>query len=200
MQAKFNVKILTAAMLSCLLPTVAHAALVWDETIGGDFSGNGLEPTHIDIMPGGNTVLGTTGNAGAGIDRDYLSFTVPDGMLLTSLTLTEATSISGGSSFLALQEGPALTVTPAGVGVENLLGYTHYSYEHLGVNLLPMIAAGLSTGLPTGAYSLWIQETGGPASYGLDFEVTEVPVPGAALLFLSGLAGLSALRRNRISA
>lgn len=196
MKARLGLRLLAAAWLACA-PLAAHAvALSWNEALNGDLSNDGLSPTSLSVDVGHNTLLGTTGNPGTGIDRDYFTFTVAPGTTLNSITLLGSTTISGGASFFAVQAGPQLTVTPAGFGVENLIGFAHYTNDDVGTNLLPLIAPSLSAGLPAGTYSFWVQETGGPVSYGLEFNITSpVPLPGALLLLLSGLFGLGTMRR-----
>ncbi len=168
-----------ALLLWTILTGPAAAATVWDEALNGDLSNNGLSPTPVAMASGHNVVLGTTGNQGAGVDRDYFTFTVPAGNALTSLTLLPNTSVSGAVSFIAIQPGPQLTVTPTGGGVEKLIALGHYGNDQIGTDLLPSIAVGTYPGsLAAGTYSVWVQDTGGIATYGFDFVLT--PLPAAA--------------------
>lgn len=187
--------ILAACGASC----AAEASMLWNESTNGDLSGNGLAPTSLLLSLGSNTVHGSTGNRGQGVDRDYFSFVVPAGAILTSLTVLADTNVSGGVSFFGLQVGPQLTVTPEGDGAQDMAGYLHYGNDFIGQDLLPLLARGFSGKLPAGIYSAWVQDTGGPATYGFDFavEATPVPLPGAAVLLFSGLLGLGTLRRRR---
>src|SRR5262245_30870240 len=136
--------ILRASILALALGAVsvaAPAAVVWNEAVDGDLSGNGLSPSTLVFGLGSNEVLGSTGNPGTGVDRDYFSFVVPDGMMLTDIILLPNTFVSGGASFLGMQAGPQLTVTPSGSGAENLIGFVHYDNSMIGINLLPAISA-----------------------------------------------------------
>lgn len=173
----------------------ASADMIYNESIDGDLSGNGLAPTSLLFGAGSNQVLGTTGDPGTGIDRDYFTFFVPEGMTLSGITLLPNTFVSGSSSFMGMQAGPQLTVTPTGGGAQDLIGILHYENSMIGTDILPTM--GITGGLGSGAYSVWVQELGGVVDYGFDFHVAPVPVPGAALLLVSGLAGLAAMRRRR---
>lgn len=175
----------------------AQAAVVWDETAQGDLSNNGLAPSALVFAAGSNQVLGDTGNNGQVVDRDYFHFTVPAGMRLTAITVLGNTNVSGGSSFFGLQVGDQLTVAPSGAGADAMLGYTHYGNDFIGLDLLPLLAVAYPLGLPSATYSIWVQETGGPATYGFDFVVAEVPLPGAGTLLGAGLVSLAGLRRRR---
>ncbi len=185
---------LAAALALCAAP-LAQAETVWDENVNPDLSSDGLLPTVITLFPGSNDLHGMTGNSGSGVDRDYFSFTLAPGMTLTSLILLPDTNVSGGVSFIAIQPGPQVTVTPEGGGAEALLAFSHYANDQIGQNLLLLL--GLPGGLPSGTYSFWVQETGGPATYGLDLQVSAVPLPAAAWLLASGLAGFTAIRGRR---
>jgi hypothetical protein len=190
---------LFSATVICSVAFAAHADMLWDEATNGDLSNDGLAPTPLALTAGSNSISGTTGDNGDGIiDRDYFTFTVPSGMRLTSINLLDNTSVVG-LSFIGLQAGSQMTVSPEGVGAENLLGYMHYGDEDIGTNLLPIIAPLLNS-LPSGTYAGWVQEIDGLATYGFEFGVTPaapVPLPGAAILLLSGLAGFAPLRRRK---
>lgn len=188
---------LAALLLALGFAAPGLSAVVWDEANNGDLSNDGLTPTTLGVSLGSNIVNGSTGNPGTGVDRDYFRFTIPVGAALTSITIQPNTTVSGSSSFIGLQAGPQLTVTPSGVGVENLIGFSHYGNADVGVNLLPLLAASFISGLPSGTYSLWLQETGGPVDYGIDFGVTAVPLPAAAWLLMPGLLGLWTRARRR---
>jgi hypothetical protein len=191
---------LVVACSAAFTTQATMASVIWDEASSGDLSNDGLAPTSLVVGNGSNIILGTTGNAGQGIDRDYFSFTVPTGTALTSLMLLGNTSVSGGSSFIAIQAGSQLTVSPTGAGVENLLGFAHYSNDQIGADLLPFVTIGFTGPVPSGTYSVWVQDTGGPATYGFDFVVTPVPLPGTAALLLSALLGVSMFGLNRSNA
>ena len=184
---------LAALALLCSAALSTSAATVWDEDIAGDFSNNGLSPTMVAMGIGSNLIFGTSGNGGAGVDRDYFRFTVPVGTVLASLTLLPETTVSGSASFIAIQAGPQITAAPTGAGAENLLGYAHYGTDLIGQDLL---ATQFTGALGSGTYSVWIQDTGGPVNYGLDFAITPVPEPSQWLMTLVGLLGLARLRRR----
>ena len=172
----------------------ANAAMVWDESVNGDLSNNGLAPTSLTLNVGSNQIVGSTGSG----DLDYFNFTLSAGQTLTSIRLLNNTLVSGQFSFLGMQAGPQVTVSPSGAGSQALLGWTHYATGDAGLDLLPRITA--SGVLPAGTYSVWVQDTGGPADYGFDFGVTSVvPLPPSLLLLTSTLVGLGGIFRRRIS-
>lgn len=195
----FRMKSIHAVVLALAagLSAGGHAASTWDEASRGDLSNDRLNPTALVMAAGDNTVLGTVGNAGSGVDRDYFKFQVPTGFELQAIVLLGNSAVSGASAFIALQDGPQMLTTPGGAGIEHLLGQLHYEPHMVGQDLLALMAARFSGALPAGTYTAWVQETGGVVPYGLNFVMAPVPEPGAGTLWLAGLAagGIWARRR-----
>ncbi len=82
------IRTLAAAALCCATVGAQASTVVWDESVNGDLSNDGLSPTALTFGAGSNAVLGTTGTPGSGssgIDRDYFSFTVQTGFSVTSI-------------------------------------------------------------------------------------------------------------------
>ena len=195
----------------CALVVVGLAALVpadviYDESISGDLSSSGLAPTVLTVSPGSNELFGTTGKSDAGVvDRDYFSFTVPTGWVLSSLVLIPGTQTLGplGASFIGIEAGPQVTVSASATDATDLLGWVHYETSDIGTNILPLMggsglgATGFTPPLPTGTYSFWVQEASvGTVNYGFDFVTTPTPEPKCWTLLLTGLILLGTCRRR----
>jgi hypothetical protein len=191
-----SIVLLTSA---CLYGTVAHGDTIYNESVSGDLSNSGLTPTSVTVSLGTNDLFGTTGkDATTGVDRDYFTFTVPQGMELTAITILPGTETLGtlGASFIGIESGPEVTVSTAATTAAGLLGWFHYDTGDIGVSILPLMGtSGLgSTGftgpLPAGTYSFWVQEaSAGSVPYGLEFTVA-TPEPATWTMLLTGLVAL----------
>jgi hypothetical protein len=171
--------------------------IIWNEGVSGDLSNNGLAPTVLTVSPGANDVYGTTGkDATTGtIDRDYFTFTVPQGLELTAITVLPGTETLGtlGESFIGIESGSQVTVSTAATTAAGLLGWDHYGAADIGVDILPLMGAsdlgstGFTGWLPAGTYSFWVQEASvGSVNYGFDFTVA-TPEPATWTMLLTGL-------------
>lgn len=199
-------RLLLAAAVTAGLVSGVQAATVWNEAVSGDLANVGATPTAVSFAVGSNVVLGTTGRNGAGVvDRDYFTFTLAAGWQIDTITVLPGSTFLGGSgvSFIGMQVGPVMTVDPNSGSAEGLLGWWLYNENDIGVDILQQMGAspgavGFSGALPSGTYTVWVQETGtGVANYGFDFAVSQVPEPASVLMMLAGVAGLGALRRRR---
>lgn len=197
-----------AALAGIALASPAAAAVVHDESVSGDLSNSGLVPTSLAFTPGDNQIFGSTGRDAQGVvDRDYFTFTLLADQFLTAITVLPGTTSIGPAtlSFIALEAGNQVTVSPTPADASGLLGWWHYGPAHINSNILDDMSvpvAGSSGFMPPlgpGSYSVWIQETGtGTANYGMSFAVAEVPEPStwAMMLFGFGATGW-AFRRRR---
>ena len=188
-------------LLACafLYGMAAHGDTIYNESVSGDLSNSGLTPTLLTVSLGSNDVFGTTGrNATTGVDRDYFTFTIPQGQYLTAITVLPGTQTLGpmGESFIGIESGPEVTVSPAATTAAGLLGWYHYDTGDIGVNILPLMgtsglgSTGFTTPLPAGTYSFWVQEGNvGTVPYGLEFTVA-TPEPASWTMLLMGMAAL----------
>jgi len=175
------------------LASAAHSAVIWDESIDGDLTGDRFNPQDLTLSAGSNTIIGTTGFS----DRDYFHFWNPLGNMITSVILRSYVSVDD-VSFLAVQEGGFITEDPLNANVGNLLGWTFFGTPEVGLDLLPMMGSnwgsiGFTPPLTGPNYAWWLQQTGDPTSYVLEFNV--VPEP-STLLVTAGLA-LGLRRRTK---
>lgn len=173
----------------------AHAADGWNEATNGDLSNDSLAPTAVTLGHGINNVEGTTGNGGAGIDRDFFSFSIANGSALTAIVVGPNTFVSGGASFIGIQVGNQVTN-----GGADLLGFAHYGPETVGTDILPLLLPSSLQSLSSGHYAVWVQETGGTVTYSFDFVLSAVPEPASGALLGLGALALAFRRRVKLVA
>lgn len=157
----------------------------------GDFSDDGLAPTDIGAFENGSNLVTAqqVGDVG-GRDRDYITFEVPEGQVLNAITLNSYDNEDPGDvqGFMALQEGPAVTVDPVtGAGVASLKGALVYGDGVLGNDLLALMAEGgviqegfslpaFDLPLEAGTYTLWLNQGADlPTTVELDFVLADRP-------------------------
>ena len=183
--------------------SAAHAIVIYNESISGDFSNTGTTPTVVTgLLSGANEVHGSTGNSGSGGDRDYFTFAVPVGLEWTSLIALPGMA-PGRIAFIGLQAGSLVTLPANTLTADGLLGWHHYNSDDVGSDLLPLMAtpangsSGFATPLGAGNYAIWIQDSSlGQTVYGLNFQLQPVPHSGPGLGFLATLLALPFLRRR----
>jgi hypothetical protein len=203
-----STKLHAAAALLCLASVGNAHAFNYNEGADGDLAGTlstsgGLAPTQLTATVGTNSIsLGVP----EGGDRDYFTFTVPAGHVLSSIVHTSYAS-TDNLSFMGFQAGAQLTEPFSGANPANLLGYLHFGPTTVGTDVLDNLAnsdtstpaaAGFDAPLIAGPYTFWVQQTGVQAAYSFDFAITPVPEPGQWALMLGGALLVAArVRRSR---
>lgn len=176
-------KTIAAIGLLLALASPAVAGVIYDESVDGDLSTDPNAPTLLALALGGNTVIGTVINSGvAEGDRDFVTFQIPPGRLLTGLNLLAYSPTN--ISFMALNSGSTSFIPSVSTQGEFLSGI-HVSGADLGSNLMLAFVNNsvVENSLPEpqlgpGQYCLVIQQTTNLlTSYSLEFVVVDGPVP-----------------------
>ena len=173
-------KILATLSLLLALASPAGAAIIHDESVDGDLATDPSTPTPLAFTLGANTIIGTVSNPGTP-DRDFITFTIPAGRVLTALNLLVLTP--DNLAFVAFNSG-ATSFIPGGATIGSFLAGIHIAGASVGSNLMPLFVSNSVTtnSLPApllgpGVYSFIIQQTSNIVQpYSLEFVLdTETP-------------------------
>ena len=176
-----------------------------------EISDNRLAPSEGGALALGDNVVTATQEGPSGEngvrDRDYFTFTVAEGQVLTGIFLDGYANANPSSpaGFLGIQRGGAITVDPENgapdAGTDPLLGAVVYGPGDVATDLLARMAAGgtvdPATGfsLPafdaalTGEITVWLNQGAGPGTPTLRFVTEAAPaatVPGPWLANADG--------------
>ena len=87
-----------------------------------------------------NDIFGTVGTSATGVgEPNYFVVTVPTGFALSSITVLPGTEVGGSVSFIGLEAGPQVTVSPDATSAAGLLGWWHYGPSDINNNILPLM-------------------------------------------------------------
>jgi hypothetical protein len=186
-------------IIAALLASVAHADVIWVESVQGDLSDDRFAPTHLQVGPGENELFGilSGANGQGGIDRDYYSITVPDGYVLSHIVL-DAYYSPDFAAFIGIQPGPIFPNDPETVHPGDLLGWMHFGPDDVNMDLLPIMGShgqGFTPPLAAGTYTFWAQQLDDYTEYDLNF-VVEVPGPTGAVVMVGAPLVMVARRRR----
>ena len=190
-------------MVLCAVGALSPLALAadWNESVDGDLSTDPSTPTPIVFGLGGNVITGDV--QAPGDTRDYLTFTIAPGQVLTSILQWQWEDLTlggpGNTGYTAINAG-ATSLIPSAGNAASFLGGNHLTPQPAGTDILPGLAAaalagtGFTAPLGPGTYSYVIQQTG-PEHTGYSLEFVVTPSPGTGLLALSGSLFLARRRR-----
>ena len=173
-------------------------SLRYDEATDGDLSNNSVNPTAIALSLGSNVITGTT-TKGANsptnpptplADKDFFTFTVPDGHKVADILLLEHTSdgdednsyfaVTSGSSFATIADDAGYLVSKL-IDAGQMGGVSEINQDLLESGI-GSAASGFGNGGPgelgPGDYTVWYQETGADTSYKFDIVLEQPDILG----------------------
>lgn len=205
MKSSFAMRLL--ATVFCV--TGSAFAVDHNEAVNGDLSDDRFNPSNFVLSAGDNTF--TVTHQGSPYDLDYMTITVPNGFVLSSLILEDFIAEPNNLAFFGVQEGATFTVDAGSATAADLLGGLVYGAPQIGQDVLPETGSlggsmGFTPPLPAGTYTLWLQQTGPQSTAVLNFQLTfdgeSVPTVstwGLVVLALSLLVVAKVSRRKAVA-
>ncbi|GAB1856300.1 hypothetical protein MHTCC0001_11350 [Flavobacteriaceae bacterium MHTCC 0001] len=154
---------------------ISEPDLTYDyiELLNGDFSNDFSSPTVLEFVVGKNFITASQG----GGDIDYFTFTVPQNSVLSEIIVDDYQS-SDSAGFIGIVASNAFSTNAGDTQAGDLLGGTLYGKATLGDDILPNMgvltnATGFSGELPSGTYSIWLNQTGDTSTASFNFVVSK---------------------------
>src|SRR5687767_1257126 len=111
-----------------VLALASCAPLDHDEAVDGDLSNEAGAPTAVAFDLGDNTITGSVTTTAPADTRDFITFTIPDGLQLSALRLLSyrdlPTNVPGNRGFHAINLG-ATSFVPGAATEGSFLGGDH---------------------------------------------------------------------------
>jgi len=174
-------KLIATLVFLALLAAPAFAVTLWDESVNGDLSSNAAAPTPIPLIAASNTIVGTMSSA-AGVDRDYITFTIDPDRMLTDIILRGLSP--DNLAFTAVNSGATSFVPSASTSASFLAG-THVDAGDIGTSILSLFQTSSVTTnhlnfpyLTAGTYSFLMQQTS-PINQAYELEFVNTFILGA---------------------
>lgn len=147
----------------------------YDEAISGDISNNPLNPLVLPLTEGITTLSATTEDG----DQEYVTVTIAEEFQLDALVVESYSN--DNAAFIGIQEGDIFTEPlDESADAANLLGYALFGGRaRTGEDILDDISSGRDTegfrgALPSGVYTIALQQLNIDSSYTIAFDVSEV--------------------------
>lgn len=144
----------------------------YNENLSGDLANTNNTPTVLAFVGGQNTVTATQSSS----DADYFTFTVANGFQLSQIVVDGYES-SDAAGFIGIVNGSVFPTDAASTNASDLLGGLVYGIANRGNDILANMgtlngAQGFTGALPSGSYSIWLNQTGVASEATLNFIIT----------------------------
>lgn len=200
---KFVTKI---TLILFMLPAIANAVVIYDESIQGDAPNLFLDSTRpqLDLSIGNNTLLGSSNwlVLVENPDFDHYSLSVPEGSVLSSIAFSYVlgTGLESSNNWSISSNDPS-NDSFQGIGIQVIYQNTTSPtnlFVDTGILPLSSNSSGYNFGL-----SGWSGRAGSQGNnifvdYQLDFNVVSVPEPFTSFLLAGGLIGIGLTRGNKM--
>jgi len=161
---------------SCNNDTEAEKPILsfdYNENLMGDLSNDFNTPTALNFVKGNNTITAIQSM----IDIDYFTFTVPVNHELSQIRVDDYQS-TDDAGFIGIINGNAFSTDAFSTAASDLLGGLVYGIANRGTNILLDIGAlsgaqGFTGNLPSGSYSVWLNQTGAQSEVSFNFVIIQ---------------------------
>lgn len=145
----------------------------YNENLSGDLSSTNTSPDVLAFVGGQNTVTATQSSS----DTDYFTFTVPSGYELSQIVVEDYQS-PDAAGFIGIVNGSTFPTDAINTNASDLLGGLVYGVANRGNDILANIgtlngAQGFTGALPSGNYTVWLNQTGIASETTLNFRITK---------------------------
>ncbi|MEW4924271.1 hypothetical protein [Algibacter sp. 2305UL17-15] len=145
----------------------------YNEDLSGDLSSDNTSPTSLAFVVGQNTINANQSSS----DVDYFTFSVPSGHELTQIVVDDYQS-SDDAGFIGIANGGTFPKDRANTEASDLLGGLIYGLPNRGNDILADMGAlngaqGFTGALPSGSYSVWLNQTGASSEVFLNFVIVK---------------------------
>lgn len=151
-------------------PTLSYD---YNENLSGDLSNEYNNPESLTFVTGENTITASQTSS----DIDYFTFKVPSGYVLSQI-LVEDYQSSDDAAFIGIVNGSVFPNDALNTEADDLLGGLVYGTSNRGTNILVQMGSlpgvqGFSGSLPSGDYSIWLNQTGATSESTLNFVIVK---------------------------
>lgn len=158
---------------------VSNPSIIWEEEENDDLSDDHTSPTGVFKLKDAGMYELDIEQQGSPRDVEYFSFEIPAGKALSQIKLSKYEVLNPNNlSFIGIVSGDTFPNDADNTTAEDLLGGVTFGIEDLNNDILQDMGTlpgsiGFSGPLPSGRYSIWLNQTGEKSDTDIILVVTE---------------------------